>query len=60
MREMQRRVAKLEAALQPPAPPIGPAILIHQPGETTEAAAERLGIDLSRATTIVSIPDNGR
>lgn len=60
MREMQRRVAKLEAALTPPAAPTGPAVLIYRPGETTEAAAERLGIDLSQATAIVSIPDNGR
>lgn len=60
MREMQRRIAKLEAAHQPAAPPVGPAVLIYRPGETAEAAAERLGIDLSRATAIVSIPDNGR
>lgn len=60
MREMQRRVEKLEAALQPPTPPAGPAVLIYQPGEDAEAAAARLGIDLSRVTAIVSIPDNGR
>ncbi len=60
MREMQRRVAKLESALQPPAPPAGPAVLIYRPGETVADAAARLGIDLSRATAIVSIPDNGR
>ncbi len=60
MREMQRRVAKLESTLQPPTPPAGPAVLIYRPGETPEATAARLGIDLSRATAIVSIPDNGR
>ncbi|MGA1858814.1 hypothetical protein VH569_22725 [Azospirillum sp. 11R-A] len=60
MREMQRRVAKLEAACQPATGQTGPAVLIYRPGETTEAAAARLGIDLSRTTAIVSIPDNGR
>lgn len=60
MREMQRRVAKLEAACQPATGQTGPAVVIYRPGETIEAAAERLGIDLSRATAIVSIPDNGR
>ncbi|WP_146210703.1 hypothetical protein [Azospirillum sp. TSO35-2] len=60
MREMQRRVAKLEAAHQPATGPAGPAVLIYRPGETTEAAAARLGIALSRTTTLVCIPDNGR
>lgn len=60
MREARRRMQKLEALLSPPPAPPGPAVLIYQPGETAEAAAARLGIDLSRATAIVSIPDNGR
>lgn len=60
MREMQRRVAKLEATLQPPEPPAGPAVLIYRPGEDAEAAAARLGVDLSCATAVVCIPDNGR
>ena len=60
MREARRRMQKLEALLSPPPPPAGPAVLLYRPGETTEATAARLGIDLSRATTLISIPDNGR
>ncbi|WP_434626104.1 hypothetical protein [Azospirillum sp. B2RO_4] len=60
MREMQRRVEKLEATLQPTAPPAGPTVLLYRPGETSEATAARLGIDLPRATAVICIPDNGR